>query len=1143
VLDSISISSTVIFATLIAASFVYCTTKPILAEAASDTCPASRTEERAAPEEKPLQANIPELKIGNPVEAEIAENQSHRYLIKLSAGQFLHVSVEQKQIDAAIQLLDPTGKQVAAINWEVEGGTESLWALAATTGDYLLQVSAISVKGSERRYIINLEKIDALTTAPLREQTYVAAYRLYCEAVELRERGGNEAWQQAVEKCEAALPLWRTLNDRTGEANTLHELGLAYADLSEIQKSIKSYEQALSIWRLAKDRKREEADTLYNLGMVYAFAGKTADAIASYKKAIELRRLMGDPGSVAFTFSNLGQVYNTLGDFQEALQAHQEALRLRRAAGEIDSQARSLSNISAVYFSLGEFQEALNYCTQALSLRRKTGDRRGEAVTLANIGSIYRELGEPQRALEYYRQALSILPATVYELDEAALMDAVGRSYYDLGNYPKALEYHRQSLSLRQKKKDRYGEGAVLANIGNSYARMGERQTALEYLEQALKLRRAIGDTRGEALTLQNAGELYRESGDLEKASAYFNRGLEISRAIKNRFLEAGLLYAAASLEASQSYLDEARVRIEAAIAIVESTRAKVSSYDLRASFLASKQDFYELEIDLLMQSYKRDHDKETLVKAFMVSERRRARSLLDSLEEAQAKITHGVLPELLARERTLRARLNQKAESQIKLLSGSHTPERASELAKEIDLLVKDFDQVKTETRASSPRYAALVQPDPLSLKEIQALLDPDTLLLEYSAGKTRSYMWAVTSAEITGYELPALAEIESQARNVYELLTARSRFVKFEKLDERQARIANADAEYCRAAQRLSQILLGPLEAKPRVKRLLIVSDGPLQYLPFSALPTPPVSIQNEEGHSARVVYRPLVADHEITSLPSASILAVLRREVTDRAPAPKSVAVLADPVFNRADERVTSLKEGSKAPQPSASNRNGRVQDHLESDLSRAVSDVAGGNELDISRLPFTRHEAKAILGLVPKTDQFEALDFAANREAATRPELSRYRIVHFATHGLLNTTHPGLSGLILSLVDRQGNDQNGFLPAHEVFNLNLPADLVVLSGCRTGLGKEIKGEGLLGLTRGFMYAGAARVAVSLWDVNDESTADLMKLFYRGMLVKRPMSPAAALRQAQIAMWKSARWHAPYYWAAFVLQGEYR
>jgi len=787
----------------------------------------------------------------------------------------------------------------------------------------------------------------------------------------------------------------------------------------------------------------------------------------------------------------------------------------------------------------------LNYCKQALPLRRASGDQRGEAVTLSNIGSNYRELGEPQRALEYYQQAVSLLRGKGDRVNEAALLDAIGQAYYDLGDYPKALEYQSQSLSIRQIMNDRYGQGSSLANLGNASARMGNRQKALAYFEQSLQVRRASGDRRGEAMTLQNAGELYRESGDQQKALAYFNDGLILSRAIKNRFFEANLLYDIARIEQTAGHFDEARSQVESAIAIVESTRARVASTDLRASFFASKQDFYELDIDLLMQSDRGDRNQERLIKAFSVSEQRRARSLLDSLEEAQASIRRVASPELLARERALRAKLDQKAESQIKLLSGKHSEEQAAVLAKEVATVSADYEQVLSEVTASDPRYAALTKSASLNLTEFQKeILDPDTLLLEYSLGNERSYLWAVTPTDITGYELPGRAEIESQARNIYDLLTARNRFVKFEKPDERQARIAKTDAEYSTAAGRLSQVLLGPIAGKLKGKRLLIVSDGALQYLPFAALPSPEVNLAKGNEQTTRDAYRPLIVDHEVTNLPSASILGVLRREVAGRKPAPKTVAVLADPVFSKTDERVIAAQSGRQpGVQRANSHEAVREVDALENELVRAVRDVGGENGLEIDRLPSTRKEAEAILGLVTKTNQFEALDFHANRAAATSPQLSQYRIVHFATHGLLNTTHPGLSGLILSLVDRQGNDQNGFLPTHEVFDLNLPADLVVLSGCRTGLGKEIKGEGMLGLTRGFMYAGAARVAVSLWDVSDKSTAELMTRFYRGMLGKKHLSPAAALREAQVAMWKSADRRAPYYWAAFVLQGEYR
>jgi CHAT domain-containing protein len=193
--------------------------------------------------------------------------------------------------------------------------------------------------------------------------------------------------------------------------------------------------------------------------------------------------------------------------------------------------------------------------------------------------------------------------------------------------------------------------------------------------------------------------------------------------------------------------------------------------------------------------------------------------------------------------------------------------------------------------------------------------------------------------------------------------------------------------------------------------------------------------------------------------------------------------------------------------------------------------------------IQRLPFTRREAEEILALVPEQQRLKALDFDANRAMATSPQLGNYRFVHFATHGVLDTEHPELSGIVLSLFDRQAREQDGYLRVHEIFNLKLPVDLVVLSGCRTGLGKQIKGEGLMGLTRGFMYAGAARVMVSLWDVSDEASARLMVEFYKRMLGRERLSPAAALRGAQVTLWQQERWRAPYYWAAFVLQGEPR
>jgi CHAT domain-containing protein len=277
-------------------------------------------------------------------------------------------------------------------------------------------------------------------------------------------------------------------------------------------------------------------------------------------------------------------------------------------------------------------------------------------------------------------------------------------------------------------------------------------------------------------------------------------------------------------------------------------------------------------------------------------------------------------------------------------------------------------------------------------------------------------------------------------------------------------------------------------------------------------------------------------------VVSLPSASALAIQRTELAGRQLAPKMLAVIADPVFDRSDARFTApATETSDKTQTQAIALNSeRTLEHL-AEASDDKSNITT-RRLVIPRLPFTRQEADQLLALTAKASSFRATDFQASRATVLDPALGHYRYVHFATHGFLDSERPGLSALVLSMVDAQGKPQDGFLRANDIYNLKLPAELVVLSACQTGLGKEIKGEGLVGLTRGFMYAGAARVVVSLWSVNDKATAELMTKFYEKML-KQGERPAAALRAAQVEMWKKKQWQSPYYWAAFTMQGEWR
>jgi tetratricopeptide (TPR) repeat protein len=945
--------------------------------------------------------------------------------------------------------------------------------------------------------------------------------------------------QKALESYNQSLPISREVGDRNGEANTLNNIGHLYSSLGEIQKALEKHNEALPIVRAVGNR-RIEAITLNHIGHLYSSLGEMQKALEKYGESLPLSQATGYRSGEAATLNNIGLAYSSLGEMQKALEKYNEALPIWRAIGERRSEATTLNNLGLAYSSLGEMQKALEKYNEALPIRRATGDRSGEAITLGNIGAIYVSLGDLQKAREKYNEALSIFQAIGERRSEAIALNNIGLVYDLSGEVQKAQDMYGKALLISRAVRDRSSEATTLNNIGRLHDSAGEVQKALEKYNEALPISRAIGDRDTEAIALNNIGRAYNSLGEMQKALENHNEALAIRRSIGDRIGEAGTLLGIARAEEKRGSLSLARQAIEQAINVVESLRANIASQEFRASYLASQQDFYQSYVDILMQMHEQNPTGGFDAVALAVSERARARSLLELLAEARADIRQGVDSSLLERERSLQQRLTAKAAAQIKLSTRKQNSAQAEAMAKEIASITAEYEELQAQIRASSPRYAALTQPQPLSLSEIQQqVLDPETLLLEYSLGEDASYLFVVSNTSITSHRLPKQAAIEAATRQVRELLTAPQPRPGDSSITLK-ARIRKARADYWPQAAALSRMLLGPATQQLGTKRLLIVADGALQYLPFGALPVPETPRRGDgetgrpEGNPPRppVALTPLMVEHEIVHLPSASTLAVLRRELAGRKPAPRAVAVLADPVFSADDARVKLAALAHNARAGKEKPKGG------PSELTRALTDVRG----DLARLLMSRDEAQAILSLTPANSRLEALDFRASRATSTSDELGQYRIVHFATHGLLNSQHPNLSGLVLSLVDERGQPQDGFLQLHEVFNLRLPAELVVLSACQTGLGKEIKGEGLVGLTRGFMYAGAARVMASLWQVDDAATAGLMKRFYQGML-KEGKRPAAALRAAQVEMWKRPQWQSPYYWGAFVLQGEWK
>jgi CHAT domain-containing protein len=789
-----------------------------------------------------------------------------------------------------------------------------------------------------------------------------------------------------------------------------------------------------------------------------------------------------------------------------------------------DNRASLLDVLGKIHQFAGDNEKAAEILRQSIDLHREAGNADYAAMSATDLGDVYLNQGRPELALDLYNQALAEFQKASVIDGEARALAMIGKAYLQLGDYRRAFDALTRALGIIRANGLRSEEWAATLNLADVSERMGDVEKAAALLDETLSLSRKINAPEGEAAALTRLARLARKKGDFNQTRQFFEASLRVS----------------------------------------EEKRFRVGPHPLKDSFRAGLQRDYEEFSEFLMQSHEANPRAGDDRLAFETSERARARGLLDLLAESRAEIRQGVDPALLEKRRALQQRLNAKDLAWRQSLNKRNAADQTEALAKEVDSLTADLQLVELQIREASPRYAALVRPQPLSATEVQQTLDENTVLLEYALGEKQSWLWAVTRDSINGHKLPPRAEINAAARNVYELLTARQP-KKDKTEEERLKRVDEADAKLQASAATLSRMLLGPISAQLRQewkgKRLAIVASGALEYVPFAALPAPETEGQRE-GETERRRDRetagpgdrttgqqgksplptPLIVNHEIVNLPSASALALMRKECAGRQMAPKTLAALADPVFDANDPRlattrkkastnglIASVRSAESAPPPTP----------LPSELARSAQSF---HRDGFSRLFFSNEEAEFITGLAPKASTLKATGFDANRQLAASGELRRYRIVHFATHGLINSEHPELSGLVLSLVDENGKPQDGFLRMSEIFNLEIPADLVVLSACQTALGKEIKGEGLVGLTRGFMYAGAQRVVASLWQVDDLATAELMKHFYHGML-KENLRPVAALRAAQKEMSKSPRWSSPYYWAGFIIQGEWK
>ncbi len=969
---------------------------------------------------------------------------------------------------------------------------------------------------------------------------FLASWLLINAAESLsRAQHGKEAdafYEEAIQRCPKE-------ESRT-KAQLLMLWAVSTRERADFDKSEALFTSALEQSKQTGARSLLVAKALEGIALAAYIRDDMAGTREYLTPAMEMRQALAPESSaVASSLLWFGSVDSNLGDLSAAQSLLEKALEIDSRKAPISPDMAEISNTLGELAQLrGDLDHAESFTWQTLSIGERLGrPKGGTAAMLVNLGGTSHNRGDFVAAERYLRESLSIMS----EIDPgspiaAAAHDSLGSVMVDENRLDEGEEHLQRALTLKKKKNaSSVSVSFTLAELGRLAFKRNNLNMAADYLEQALAIQEhAIPESIRATETLADLAATKLKAGDLAGAETSYNQAAKIRQKIAPESSGYGeVLAGLASIRLRQGKTDEASTLYGNAIAVLESQMSQLGGgSEARSIFRVKNANYYRDYVALLIEQGNAD-----LALDFL--ERSRARTLLELLDAAHADIRKGVDSALLAQQRSLRTDINAKRDRRISLLEEKQSDVPLKTVDQEISDLVKQYEEVEAKIRTSSPEYASLTQPQPLTAQQIRNdLLDRGTVLLEYSLGEERSYVFAVTPEATRTFPLPPRAEIQQAAQHLYQLLSAHP-------AGSTSAKTATAEQrELERASANLSDLVLRPIAAQLTAKRIVVVADGALQNVPFAMLPEPRAT-----GGAAQPGV-PLIVNHEVVNLPSASVLAVLRRQGSARTRPAKTVAILADPVFTRDDPRVSLnavLKTAASQERPvpatalNAEERSSRGAANVSTDLlTRSAEDLGlfrKGN-LHLSRLLYTRQEAAGILAAFPDKTGMSALDFNASRDTATNAELSHFRIVHFATHGLINNDHPELSGLVFSLVDPNGKQQDGFLQLRDIYNLNLPADLVVLSACETGLGKEISGEGLIGLTRGFMYAGSTRVVASLWNVSDVATAELMGNFYRAM-EKDKLPPAAALRTAQIAMWKQKRWNSPYFWAAFQIQGDWK
>jgi len=1114
------------------------------------------------PTSKPLR-----LRPGQTVKEDLAPGEVRAWRIRLEAGDHLLVEARQQGVDLEVRLVDEGGRTVESadvllglfsseiLETIVEAGgeyrleVEGLWNSPAGACELTVRARGPAGPGERARLaaITRAREAHRRCENPGPGRAFAEIRDLCTEAAERWQEVGDldraaenlnrlGRWMLAVGPDEGrdersvgalayyrqALELWRRSENPSGQASALQNIGTVYENLYRYQEAAEAYGEAVDLCRQAGDYRFEVGSRL-SLGVIYRRLARLDEAWEQYENALALARAEGNAALECQAINLYGSAYWHIGEIRKARDLHEEGRRLCAAAREQLLRSRMRDEEPSILGNLGSDYQELGHLDDALRLFEEAGERAGElglvrlrATSFLNQGTAYLSLGQPERARERYRRGLELYRSTADVSGQIRALVFLGWLDSSAGDNEGALEQFQEALALNSRVRlDPWIRGALLHAIGTALRERGDVAEAILRLDEALAVRRAARDRPGEAVTLNELAQAAIDRDLLPAARQYLEQALELSRGMDNRLLIAITLGRMARLSRRQGDPLTAATRISEALGLVETLRSEVAEPEMRATFLARRRSDYEFLIDQLMDlAAEAESTNPTAAatwrqEALHTSERARARSLIDLLAESRVDLEAGIDPALQQQKREVAARLSGTNRTLIDLSQAEGSdplaPRRREDLLARRGELEEELGRLEREIRRQNAQAREIRHPEPLGLPEIRALLGPETALLEYALGEQRSFLFVITREDFACFPLAPAEELRIRVREARRGLEPGGGL---------------SLANYLQQAHQLFVELVAPASDLLAGKsHLIIVPDDALFHLPFEALPSAPPW---EMGPGEPIPY--LVRRWSTSYVPSASVLKSLQTPNPEPAPGSPALIAFGDPVYRGLSAEEISEQRAAPGRGP----------------IRRGQEQGIWG----LPRLAASRQEVQRIGALFAPEPVLLYLDTEASEENVKgNPELARARHLHFAVHGLLGGDDGNRYGLVLdqsrSLPDPT---EDGLLELREIFELRLDAcDLVVLSACGSGLGREIRGEGFVGMSHAFLSAGAPSLVVSLWRVEDDSTAELMVRFYRNLLASG--NKAEALRAARLEMLGETPYTQPQNWASFVLVGKPR